>query len=117
MSHRDSRLVVDAGSLDFLKFVDGGWKTSWLLGEKDEGKPAALVVGPVVAGVPAGRLRRRRRGRHGGRRRTLSITMRALAPAQKVSLFVNEKPAGTLDVDPTSKRYDVTVPAALLQSG
>ena len=44
-SHRDGRLVVDAGGLDFLKYVDGGWKTSWLLGEKDEGQPAALVAG------------------------------------------------------------------------
>ena len=86
-----------------------------MLGEKDEGKPAALVSGlsslvflPVdfdgdgAGGTAAGD-------------GLLSITMRALAPAQKVSLFVNEKPAGTLDVVPTSKRYDVTVPAALLQ--
>ena len=30
---------------------------------------------------------------------TLSITMRALAPQQRVSVFVNEKPVGTLEVD------------------
>ena len=58
VSHRDGRLVVDAGALDFLKYVDGGWKTSWLLGEKDEGKPASLVNGLVGAGVPSGRHRR-----------------------------------------------------------
>jgi choline-sulfatase len=117
VSHRDSRLVVDAGSLDFLKFVDGGWKTSWVLGEKDEGKPAALVSGvsalvflPIdFDGEGAG-------GSAAGDA-LLSITMRALAPAQKVSLFVNEKPVGTLDVAATSKRYDVTVPAAVLKPG
>src|SRR4051794_21027171 len=44
-SYREGRLVIDAGALDFLKYIDGGWKTSWMLGEKDEGKPAALVAG------------------------------------------------------------------------
>jgi hypothetical protein len=36
--------VADGGSPGFLKFVDGNWKTSWTIGEKDEGKPAALVA-------------------------------------------------------------------------
>src|SRR5258705_397913 len=43
VSHREGRLVIDAGSPDFLKYVDGNWKTSWIIGEKDQGKPAALV--------------------------------------------------------------------------
>ena len=43
--------------------------------------------------------------------------MRALAPAQRVSLFLNEKPLPTLEVEGTSKRYDVAVPAALLHAG
>jgi arylsulfatase A-like enzyme len=93
--HDGGRLVVDAGGLDFLKYIDGGWKTSWLLGTKDEGHPAALVAGlSAMAFLP-----------------------RALAPAQRVSLFVNEKPLSTLEVEKTSKRYDVTVPAALLHPG
>ncbi|HEY7374400.1 MAG TPA: sulfatase [Polyangia bacterium] len=107
--HRDGRLVVDAGGLDFLKYIDGGWKTSWLLGTKDEGHPAALVAGlSAMAFLPWD---------EAGGDATLSITMRALAPAQRVSLFVNEKPLSTLEVDKASKRYDVTVPAALLHAG
>jgi choline-sulfatase len=118
VSQRDGRLVIDAGGLDFLKYVDGGWKTSWLVGEKDEGKPAALVSGlsalvflPVdadgdgsstVAGPVAS---------------TLSITLRALAPAQKVSVFINEKPIGTLDIAGPAKRYDLNVPADTLHVG
>jgi arylsulfatase A-like enzyme len=106
---RDGRLVVDVGGLDFLKYVDGGWKTSWLLGVKDEGKPAALVAGlSAMAFLPWD---------ESGGDATLSITMRGLAPAQRVSLFVNEKPLSTLEVDKASKRYDVTVPAALLHTG
>jgi choline-sulfatase len=113
-SYRDGRLVIDAGALDFLKYVDGGWKTSWMLGEKDEGKPASLVAGlaalffvPVDTdgdGPTVGA-------------NTLSITMRALAPAQKVTIFVNEKPVSTLDVTSARKRYDVAVPAELLHAG
>jgi len=107
--YRDGRLIVDAGGLDFLKYVDGGWKTSWLLGVKDEGHPAALVAGlSAMAFLPVDDL---------SGDATLSITMRALAPAQRVSLFVNEKPLSTLEVEGTSKRYDVAVPAALLHPG
>jgi arylsulfatase A-like enzyme len=106
--YRDGRLIVDAGGLDFLKYVDGGWKTSWLLGQKDEGHPAALVAGlSAMAFLPVDEVGDA----------TLSITMRALAPAQRVSLFVNEKPLSTLEVDKASKRYDVNVPAALLHTG
>jgi hypothetical protein len=118
VSQRDGRLVIDAGGLDFLKYVDGGWKTSWLVGEKDEGKPAALVSGlsalvflPVDAdgdgsSTPAGPVAS-----------TLSITLRALAPQQKVSVFVNEKPIGTLDIAGPAKRYDLNVPADTLHLG
>ena len=107
--YRDKRLIVDAGSPDFLKYVDGGWKTSWLLGLKDEGQPAALVAGlSAMAFLPVDDL---------SGDATLSITMRALAPAQRVSLFVNEKPLSTVEVEGTSKRYDVAVPAALLHPG
>ena len=47
----------------------------------------------------------------------LSLTMRGLAPKQRVSVFVNEKPVGTLDVDTATKTYDVAVPAAALVVG
>src|SRR6185436_8606527 len=78
--YRDGRLLVDAGGLDFLKYVDGGWKTSWLLGTKDEGKPAALVAGlSAMAFLPVDADAKVEDA-------TLSITMRALAPQQRVSL-------------------------------
>ena len=111
--HRDGRLVVDAGGLDFLKYVDGGWKTSWLLGAEGRGPARRAGRRPVGDGVPP---RRRTTARVRGDA-TLSITMRALAPQQRVSLFVNEKPLSTLEVDKASKRYDVVVPAALLHAG
>jgi choline-sulfatase len=117
VSHRDGRLVIDAGALDFLKYVDGGWKTSWLLGEKDEGKPASLINGlSSIAFLPVDADGDGAGGTTPGAS-TLSITMRALAPAQKVTVFVNEKPVGTLDIAAVKKRYDVTIPAGILHAG
>jgi choline-sulfatase len=118
-SHRDGRFVADASSVDFLKYVDGGWKTSFLVSELDvaDGKPAALVNGlsamffvPVdVDGDGAG-------GTVLGDS-ILSLTMRALAPKQRLSIFVNEKPVSTIEIDAATKRYDVAVPAAVLKLG
>ncbi len=116
-SHSEGHLVVEAGSLDVLKYVDGGWKTSWILGEKDQGAPAALVSGlsaqlfvPIDTDGdgPGGTVIADS---------ILAFTARALAPKQKVSIFVNEKNAGTIDVDAQKKRYQVAVPAAVLKGG
>ena len=116
-SYREGHLVVDAGSLDFLKYTDGGWKTSWFLDEKDQGRPASLVAGlsaqvylPVDtdgdgdAGATVGDS-------------TLAFTVRSLAPKQRVSIFVNDKPMGNLDIEGKPKRYQVNVPAAALKVG
>ena len=116
-SHRDGRFVADASSIDFLKYVDGGWKTSFLVSELDEGKPAALVNGlSAMFFVPIDT-----DGDGAGGTAladsTLSLTMRPLAPKQRVSIFVNEKPVSTLEVDAATKRYDVNVPAAVLKLG
>ena len=43
--HRGGRMVLDAGKVDFHKFVDGGWKGSWILGQKDGEQRVAFVAG------------------------------------------------------------------------
>jgi choline-sulfatase len=116
-SHRDGRFVTDTSSIEFLKYVDGGWKTSFIVGEVDEGKPTALVSGlSAMLFIPIDT-----DGDGAGGTAladsVLSLTMRALAPKQRVSVFVNEKPVGTLEVDAATKRYDVNVPAAVLRIG
>jgi arylsulfatase A-like enzyme len=116
-SHRDGRFVADASSIDFLKYVDGGWKTSWLVSELDEGKPAGLVNG--LSGMFFVPIDTDGDGAGGTALAdsTLSLVMRALAPKQRVSIFVNEKPVSTIEVDGATKRYDVAVPAAVLKLG
>jgi choline-sulfatase len=112
--HRGGRLVITAGDLSFLKYVDGGWKTSWILGAKDGGKPVAFVSGlsgtlfvPVDGdgdGVGLGEVK-------------LRMALRATAPKQRLSVFVNEKPVGTLDVPDKHGELELNVPAGTLVAG
>jgi arylsulfatase A-like enzyme len=117
VTHREGRLVTDAATPDFLKYIDGDWKTSWILGAKDGGKPAALVNN--ISSILFLPLDTDGDGAGGTALsdEILSFTCRALAPGQKVSIFANEKPAGTIEVGTTAKRYDVKLPAATLRAG
>lgn len=115
--HREGRLVIQAGDPSFMKFVDGGWKSSWILGAKDAGKPVAFVNGlssslylPVdqdgdgILARPPGEVK-------------LRLAMRALAPNQRLTVFVNEKAAGTLEVPPIAAVYELVLPAGALVPG
>jgi arylsulfatase A-like enzyme len=115
--HLGGRMVLSAGSVDFYKFVDGGWKGSWLLGQKDgtarvayvSGVSASFVIpidmdGDGAAGTSLSDLQ-------------MTLVMRSMAPNQRLSVFVNEKPATTLDVGKERAAYDVTLPKAALTAG
>jgi arylsulfatase A-like enzyme len=113
VEYQGGRLVVDAGSIGFYKHIDGGWKTSWILGSQDEGRPAALVSGLSAiffvpldpeAGAPTGE-------------QLLTLTLRTRVPKQRLSVFVNEKPAGTVEVGTSWADYPLPLPAALLRPG
>src|SRR5204863_2862376 len=47
----------------------------------------------------------------------LAFTARSMAPKQRVSIFVNEKPLGSQDVDVKKQRYRATIPAGVLKLG
>jgi arylsulfatase A-like enzyme len=138
-SYVNDHLVVDAGSPDLLKYIDGGWKTAWLVDESDEGRPAALTLGlsslvslpglDAGVGVGGGPLGAGAGG-GGGAGGTLArsgavpvdavvtFTARALAPGQRCTLFFDDRSLGTLDVDGGhGRRYEVRVPAAVQKSG
>jgi arylsulfatase A-like enzyme len=117
VAHLEGHLIVEAGGPDFLKYIDGGWKTSWILGEKDGGKPVAFVSGLSAnlfvpldtdgdgpAGTALGDVK-------------LVLTMRSVVPNQRVSVFVNEKPAGTIEVEGSWQDHQVVLPGAALVKG
>jgi Arylsulfatase A and related enzymes len=117
VEHRAGRLTITAGGAEFLKYIDGGWKGSWIALQKDGATPVAYVSGlsaafsfPVDAdgdGVLA----------QGRSELQLTLTMRSVVPKQRLSVFVNEKPVATLEVEQTLRSYDLAVPAATLTAG
>jgi choline-sulfatase len=116
LEYQGGRLVIDAGGVGFAKHVDGGWKTSWYLAGQDEGRPAAMVMGlssllfvPLDADGdgPA----------PDAANQVLTLTLRARAPGQRLSVFVNEKPAGTMDVGTAWADQSLALPAGLLRAG
>ena len=117
VEHRAGRLVMAAGGMGFLKYIDGGWKGSWLPLQKDGATPVAYVAGTSAAfSFPV--------DADGGGvlakdppEKQLTLTMRSLAPKQRLSVFINEKSVATLDVTQELHSYDVAVPAATLTPG
>jgi len=115
--HLGGRMVLSAGGVDFYKFVDGGWKGSWILGQKDGATRVAYISGSSASfGFP---LDTDGDGAAGMALSDLqmSVVMRSLAPGQKLSVFANEKPVTTIDVGKDRSTYDVTLPAAALTLG
>jgi choline-sulfatase len=116
VEYQDGRLVIDAGSPAFLKFVDGGWKTSWYLEQKDEGRAVALTGG--VGGIVFFPVDDDGDGIGGGDgARMLTVALRSLVDGQRVSVFVNEQAVGTAEVPTTFGTLSFTVPAKLLTPG
>jgi hypothetical protein len=117
LEYHGGRLLVEAGAPSFAKHADGGWKTSWILGGKDEGRRAALVQGlsallfvpldPDAASSPGGEFPDH----------ILNLTLRTWVPRQRLSVFVNEKPAATVEVGTSWAEYPVVLPGAALRPG
>jgi arylsulfatase A-like enzyme len=115
--HLGGRMILSAGSVDFYKFVDGGWKGSWILGQKDGATRVAYISGVSASfGFP---LDADGDGAAGKSLSDLQMTvvMRSVAPNQKLSVFANEKPVTTIDVSKDRAAYDFTLPAAALALG
>ena len=115
--HRGGRMILDAGKVDFYKFVDGGWKGSWILGQKDGAARVAYVSGTSASfAFPLdadgdGALEK------GLGDVQLSIVLRPVGANQRLSVFANEKAVTTIEVAKERAAYDVTLPAATLNLG
>ena len=115
--HLGGRMVLSAGGVDFYKFVDGGWKGSWILGQKDGVNRVAYLSGSSASvGFP---LDADGDGATGKALADVQMTivMKSMAPGQKLSVFANEKPVTTLEVGKERAAYDVILPASALTLG
>ena len=115
--HLGGRMLLPAGSVDFYKFVDGGWKGSWILGQKDGATRVAYVSG--VSAAFSFPLDTDGDGAAGKSLADLQMTivMRSVVASQRLSVFANEKPVATLDVTKDRAAYDFTLPASALTLG
>jgi arylsulfatase A-like enzyme len=115
--HLGGRMVLPAGSIDFYKFVDGGWRGSWILGQQDGTVRVAYVAGVSASFfVPIDLDGDGLAGRSLSDRQ-MTLVMRSMAPNQRLSVFVNEKATTTIEVSQERAAYDVTLPAAALMTG
>jgi arylsulfatase A-like enzyme len=115
--HQQNRLLMNAGDASFYKFVDGNWKSTWILGQRDGNRPAALISGISAAfSFPVDKEGDGILGKNLADLQ-LSLHVRSLAPNQRLSIFVNEKAVATLDVTKDAAVYDALIPASALTLG
>lgn len=96
--YRNGALFVRCGTLDFLKYSFGGFHANWYVLRKWDDRPVAFVAGtgasirvPLDADV----------GGPGLQNLELIAGLRPVVAKQRVSVFFNEKPAGTVDLPET----------------
>jgi len=92
---RDGELEIDCGSPTFLKYALGGWRTGWVMSQRDEGRRVAFVAGVAASiqvpldGDPGG---------PGLADVRLRATLRPVPARQRVSVFVNEQLISNVDL-------------------
>ena len=116
--HVGGKLVIECGTADFAKYVEGGYRARWHLGVDDDGERASLVDGlggelffPIDG--DDGGIARARDG-------SLQISLRA-RPAkarQLVSVLLNERRLGDIAMPAAEwANYSIRAPAATLRPG
>jgi len=116
--HIGGALVMDCGTADFAKYVEGAYRSSWHLGAEDDGKRVALPNGKggelyfPVDGDQAGIKRAKDGSVH------IHMRVRPATKKQLVSVLLNEKRLGDIRMRSADwATYSVRVPAALVREG
>lgn len=105
---RDGELEIDCGSPMFLKYALGGWRTGWVMSQRDDGRRVSFVDGVAASiQVPLD-------GDAGGPGLTdvrLRATLRPVPTKQRVSVFVNEQLISHVDLVPGWQTLDLPIGA------
>jgi arylsulfatase A-like enzyme len=118
--HDQGALVIECGTADMVKYVEGAYRSPWHLHARHQGQRTALVAGlagelylPVDAdpggvGTVAGTA--------GGL--TISLWARPAKAKQLVSVFLNERRLGDIAMPETSwQSHRIQVPAGIIEPG
>ncbi len=116
--HSDGGLAIECGTADFAKYVEGAYRSPWLLGVDDGGTRAALLPGLggelwVPLDTQPGGVRRESDGGL-----MIHIQARATVPSQLVSVFLNERRLGDIAMPRAEWGwFKIRAPAAALRDG
>ncbi len=116
--HANNALVMDCGTADFAKYVEGAYRSAWHMGAEDGGNRVALPDGkggdlyfPLDA--DAGGIARGKDGEV-----FIHFRVRPVVKKQLVSVLLNEKRLGDVRLRGTAlASYAVRAPASLLREG
>ena len=103
-------LVLDAGSPGFVRYLRGNFGQSWAVDRKLDGQRTTLVSGRQgVLHLPLS-------SRQASATR-VEIRMKGLAPRQRVTLFLNKKKLGDIEVQGSWHTGSREIPSGLLKAG
>lgn len=117
--HADGALVIECGTADMVKYVEGAYRSPWHLHARDQGERTALIAGlagelylPIDAdpgGVGTGA---------GAGGLTISLWARPTKAKQLVSVFLNERRLGDIAMPETRwQGHRIQVPAGIARPG
>ncbi len=111
MAHLDQGgLVLDAGSPGFARYVLGNFGQAWRLGERIDGTTSALVSGRQ------GRIRVPMTERQ-AKAVSFELSARGLLKGQRVTVFINGKKLGDLEIPQRWQTGKLSVPEGALVPG
>ncbi len=123
--HAHGAVVIECGSADMAKYVEGGYRSAWHLHATDGAAGGAAATRPVALfdGL-GGTLHIPIDGHPGGVARasdgsiTITVRARSAMPEQLVSVFLNEHRLGDIAMPKQSwQRYQIRAPADAVEAG
>lgn len=117
--HDDGALVIECGTADMVKYVEGAYRSPWHLHARHQGQRTALVAGlagelylPIDADPGGAGTNADAAGL------TVSLWARPAKAKQLVSVFLNERRLGDIAMPETSwQSHRIQVPAGIAKPG
>jgi arylsulfatase A-like enzyme len=114
--HDDGALVIECGTADMVKYVEGAYRSPWHLHARYQGQRTALIAG--LAGELYLPIDADPGGVGAGSGLTISLWARPAKAKQLVSVFLNERRLGDIAMPEASwQSHRIQVPAGIAKPG